>query len=383
MARVALKTPWTSQPQVVTGLDLSNPLARKIKYASTLGNNVLDLKTGKLGVIGGGAPVKATTKGLARSFASASSQSITLPTNNMVSGYPLTVACWASTVPTAAGQVLYSFNGTNYHAILGYLNATLAVMPSVTQDPSFNRHVPVPAGLNYLVAIFRSTTWDLYVNGVLGVQSNLLSASWAEPAAGNHSIGNRLGGATLRYDDGTISDLCVFEGELSPSEVKSLTDNPWQVYAPIQRVLWIPNGVTAALTGTITASTTEADIVAGGKTIILTLTGDTWIAAGAGSFDLQRQNIINGLTSAQSETLGWNLVPKALQGVSGVVRTSDTVVTITLDAQATYNITATETITATIPSTALTGAVAVVATPTFTVSAVSAATNRQYSFVAG
>ena len=146
----------------------------------------------------------------------------------------------------------------------------------------------------------------------------------------------------------------------------------------------MPSGATASLTGTITASTNEADIVAGGKTIILTLTGDTWIAAGAGSFDLQRQNIINGLTSAQSETLGWNLVTKALQGVAGVVRTSNTVVTITLDAQATYNITATETITATIPSTALTGGVAIVATPTFTVSPTgSVATNRQYSFVAG
>ena len=130
-------------------------------------------------------------------------------------------------------------------------------------------------------------------------------------------------------------------------------------------------GASAALSGTITSATTEADIVAGGKTIILTLTGDTWIAAGAGSFDLQRQNIINGITSAQSETFGWNLVPKALQGVAGVVRTSDTQVTITLDAQATYNITATETITVTIPSTALTGGNAIVATPTFTVSPVS------------
>jgi len=36
---------------------------------------------------------------------------------------------------------------------------------------------------------------------------------------------------------------------------------------------------TAALTGTATASITEADVVAGGKTIILTLTGDTWIPA--------------------------------------------------------------------------------------------------------
>lgn len=126
---------------------------------------------------------------------------------------------------------------------------------------------------------------------------------------------------------------------------------------------------TIALTGTVTASITEADIVAGGKTIILTITNDKWIAAGAGSFDLQRQNIINGIDSAQSETLGWNLVPEALQGVAGVVRTSDTVVTITLDAFATYNITAQETITATIPSTALVEAIAIVASPTFTISA--------------
>jgi len=34
---------------------------------------------------------------------------------------------------------------------------------------------------------------------------------------------------------------------------------------------------TAVVTGTITSSTTESDIVAGGKTIIITLTGDTWL----------------------------------------------------------------------------------------------------------
>ena len=126
-----------------------------------------------------------------------------------------------------------------------------------------------------------------------------------------------------------------------------------------------------ALSGTVTSST-EADIVAGGKTIILTTTGDTWVAAG-GTFDAQRQNIINGLTSAQSETLGWNNTVKLLQGVAGVVRTSDFIVTITLDAQITYDITATETITVTIPSTALNLAAALVASPTFNVTAGGAA----------
>ncbi len=127
----------------------------------------------------------------------------------------------------------------------------------------------------------------------------------------------------------------------------------------------------AVLSGTITASTVAADIVAGGKTIILTLTGDTWVAAGA-TFDGQRQNIINGMTSAQSELLGWNNVVKALQGVAGVVRTTDFIVTITLDAQITYSITAQETITVTIPATALNLGLAVVAAPTFTVDTAAA-----------
>lgn len=125
----------------------------------------------------------------------------------------------------------------------------------------------------------------------------------------------------------------------------------------------------AAVTGTITPTATEADIVTGGKTIIITLTNDTWVTAGA-TFDAQRANIAAGVDSAQSEGTGWNAVVKAGIDVGDVVRTSDTVVTITLDAEATYNITATETITVTVPSTAVTGATEIVATPTFTVTAV-------------
>ena len=36
-------------------------------------------------------------------------------------------------------------------------------------------------------------------------------------------------------------------------------------------------GVTCALTGTVTATIDEGDIVTGSKTIILTLTGTTWV----------------------------------------------------------------------------------------------------------
>lgn len=129
-------------------------------------------------------------------------------------------------------------------------------------------------------------------------------------------------------------------------------------------------GTSATLTGTTTTAD-EADIVAGGETTILTLTDDTWVAAGA-TFNAQRQAIINGCTSAQSETTGWNNEVRDNEVVTAVVRTSDTVVTITWTAAASYDITANETITATVPATALVTSVsAVVATPTFTVSFVA------------
>jgi hypothetical protein len=127
----------------------------------------------------------------------------------------------------------------------------------------------------------------------------------------------------------------------------------------------------ATITGTAVGCT-EADIVAGGKTVIITLDSDTWVAAGA-TFDAQRQNIINGMDSAQAEATGWDAVVKAGLAVTTVVRTSDTVVTVTLSAFATYDITARETITVTVPSTALTAASALVATPTFDVFPTAAA----------
>lgn len=122
----------------------------------------------------------------------------------------------------------------------------------------------------------------------------------------------------------------------------------------------------AAITGTATASIGEADIVTGGKTIIITLTNDTWVASGA-TFDGQRQNIINGIDSAQSEATGWDAVVKAGLAVTAVARTSDTVVTVTLSAFATYDITAQETITVTVPTTATTSGNGYTGSPTFTV----------------
>jgi hypothetical protein len=84
-------------------------------------------------------------------------------------------------------------------------------------------------------------------------------------------------------------------------------------------------------------------------------------------FDDVRADIIAGLDSAQAEGTGWNAEVRDKEVVASVVRTSDTVVTVTLSAQAAYDITAQETITVTVPAVAVLAGNAIVATPTFTV----------------
>ena len=128
------------------------------------------------------------------------------------------------------------------------------------------------------------------------------------------------------------------------------------------------DGATPASTATITSNILfyEDEVVAGGKTISIELSGDTWVAAGA-TFNAQRQNIINGLDSAQSELNGWNNDVRDAIAVTTVTRTSDTLVTVTLPAIGTYSITADETITVTVPGTAVTSGSGVTASPTIAV----------------
>jgi hypothetical protein len=144
---------------------------------------------------------------------------------------------------------------------------------------------------------------------------------------------------------------------------------PRQQFRHIHRYVPLTEPVPyAVITGTVTDGVSMGSVALGGPTIIITLTNETWVAAGA-TFDAIRQDIIDDLDSAQAEAAGWNVEVRDTEDVSAVVRTSDTVVTITLSAAAGYVITADETITVTVPASAVVGGVAITATPTFSVTA--------------
>ena len=126
---------------------------------------------------------------------------------------------------------------------------------------------------------------------------------------------------------------------------------------------------TAAITGTIGDGATEQEVRDGG-TILITLASTTWVADG-GTFDAQRQNIIDGLDSAQSEALGWNAEVRDKIGVASVVRTSDTLATVTIaaDEVSDYRVDSNEIITVTVPASAIAASGAITATPTIYITA--------------
>jgi hypothetical protein len=123
-------------------------------------------------------------------------------------------------------------------------------------------------------------------------------------------------------------------------------------FAPVNKV------ATATLSGTaIAGGVGEAAIVTGGETIIVTLAGDTWEAYDGTALYLiaTADKLIDGLASvAGTDDLA--KIKTALKAAcnatdnTAVIRTSATVITITLPAVATYAITVSEEISLEIPA---------------------------------
>ena len=109
---------------------------------------------------------------------------------------------------------------------------------------------------------------------------------------------------------------------------------------------------TVTVGGTTVPTAYNTEIVSGGETVLVTLGGDYWMADGT-PFNAIRQDLIDGLDSAQSEAGGWNIQVRDNLPTTAVVRSNDQLVTITLTAQAGYSITAPETITVTVPASAM------------------------------
>jgi hypothetical protein len=206
------------------------------------------------------------------------------------------------------------YNGTTLQATLKGLGH---IGPNTTEWPTTLTNKTLADG-DALAANYTSVSGDYLVVEVGGQVS----------AAGGTSV---TGTMSFGSDSGT---------DLGENESDTSAFNPWFEWS----------GNLLVMTGTIASSMQKATASLAG-----TMTP---------TFASIRPDIIAGLDSAQSEATGWNAEVRDKEVVTSVVRTSDTIVTITLSASPAYNITAQETITVTVPAVATAHGQAITGSPT-------------------
>jgi len=145
------------------------------------------------------------------------------------------------------------------------------------------------AGSGSVPCSFRYYTWS---TPLVGGDFRSAAAASALTVAGTYTFtANTAGLRTSTFSDTSgvnrsgnttlvgVTDTHVAGTAPANNDQQIVTEETFAGGSSTDPYLTIETGASAALTGTITSSATESDIVAGGKTIILTLTNGTWIPA--------------------------------------------------------------------------------------------------------
>ena len=101
-----------------------------------------------------------------------------------------------------------------------------------------------------------------------------------------------------------------------------------------------------ATSGGTAANVDQSVIVSPGGTITITLVNDTFIAAGTGKIGTLAESnaFVNAMTSPQVQATGWNVKVRDVLDNDDLLRTSDTVATLTVPPTAGFLIDQSETI---------------------------------------
>ena len=370
---------WQRKPYAGGEVDLANEIASELYSA---GNSLMVYGDGSFVGVNGAPLTNNNGYGVDdtnRYEATATSNYVEIGPSNILDGATELTVCAevvAQAIPVVSTQIVSQWGGTFVYQFAVDASGRFFFLVNGGSNYAVNFETTLldEVGESYSVAVkwTAGNAIEGWVNGVRQATSALLgtpaSVSSLSTSGSNKSrIGYKQdGGAALL---GGIGFASVTPADIDDDHLQAFSENPYQIIKPRRKYWVLPtvSGTTAALTGTITTAD-EADIVATGGTVLLDLTDDTWVSAGA-TFDAQRQPIINGLTSAQSELTGWNNEVRDNLAVTAVVRTSDNRVTITIPPSSGYDITSPDVVTDTIPAAALvTSAIDVVASPSFTIS---------------
>lgn len=245
---------------------------------------------------------------------------------------------------------LYSNDDVDTNYVLAYRFHQSGDSTTYVTDPSGNNADGLSACVHVWRGVDTVTPMDVALQTATGINTGRPTPPAITPTTAGTVIvcgagGAAATGAVFTQSGSQLSNFISNRGNDNYDGVSGIGSFAWSsgAFTPVQ---W---------TGNTTASTDSWAAVTIALRPLLTT-----------PFDDARQAAINGIVSAQGEAAGWNAKRSGIP-VTALVRTSDTVITLTIPSIPTYDITAQEVITWTIPASILTGGVAIVATPTWTI----------------
>jgi len=274
MAFITRKITRTSQPQELVGIDWSNPLTAGLVFATDEPSRLRDSVSGVFPSATVGGIGSAVTKyGKAIDF---SSDVFSYGNVDLLAG--VTNATFQIIeIPNSTEQVAgivnkrLAHNNQNSYSI-GYnyvsnqftveIGSSLGTQPIIAYG--FNLASFSTSG-NSIVTTINGTAAagekvKLWNNGIsVAIVSVPLDSAISGFFYGTAPLElGRVNSGALYYG-GKLVLARIWNRNISESEAKSLSDNPWQIFEPIEETIWIPDGVSVTLPTLVQpASTTSA-----------------------------------------------------------------------------------------------------------------------------
>ena len=274
MAFITRKITRTSQPQELVGIDWSNPLTAGLVFATDEPSRLRDSVSGVFPSATVGGIGSAVTKyGKAIDF---SSDVFSYGNVDLLAG-----------VTNATFQIIEMPNSTAQ--IAGIINKRLAhnnqnsysigynyVSNQFTVEigSSLGTQTIIAYGFNRASFLTSGNSIVTTINGTAAagekvkLWNNGISVATVSVPFDSAISGFFYGTAPLElgrvnngalYYGGKLVLARIWNRNISESEAKSLSDNPWQIFEPIEETIWIPDGVSVTLPTLVQpASTTSA-----------------------------------------------------------------------------------------------------------------------------
>lgn len=260
---------FNSQPQYPPQIARSNPLAAGLidailpiggRMVSIGPNNRFDNFTNtNAPTVGYGNSTGALSAGLSYNYTAASNQYSSRNSSPVTQVKEITLlAVWSTSVVASTGAIFsYGNSGSN--------NPFIYIGASATNNPYFRAQDNTPTNqavtgssaklaINQLHVTIGTRSQSnnfhrLYVDGLLDAASTTATTLGTYTQSDRTAVGVLLRSTTAVAQNGRVFLCLAWNRALSPSEVASISANPWQVFEQAPRRLW----VSAPAGGTVTA----------------------------------------------------------------------------------------------------------------------------------